>query len=189
LHFYFNPLFLLSCSNKTISPAILFPCPCTFCSLVTKTRQVYTINPAFRAESSHTRNHLAEFYMLEAESVRLDTVEHLYESCSSQSHSQDSIVSHLSSLESSLSRPFARVSFAEACAHLKRPVDVPIDLTKEEERKVLAWMGENRPVFLTHFPCSLKPFYCQSVDGAHTRRLISSRCWRTGGWKCTRNMC
>lgn len=40
---------------------------------------MYTLNPAFRAEASHTRNHLAEFYMLEAESVRLDSVDSLCE--------------------------------------------------------------------------------------------------------------
>ncbi|CAL8086653.1 unnamed protein product [Calicophoron daubneyi] len=39
--------------------------------------KVYTLGPTFRAESSHTRHHLAEFHMFEVESVHLDTVDKL----------------------------------------------------------------------------------------------------------------
>ena len=49
---------------------------------------VYTFGPTFRAEKSHTRRHLSEFYMVEAETVTMETgmeslldlIERLYKS-------------------------------------------------------------------------------------------------------------
>ena len=34
---------------------------------------VYTFGPTFRAEKSHTKRHLSEFYMIEAETVLPDS--------------------------------------------------------------------------------------------------------------------
>eukprot|EP00118_Oscarella_pearsei_P011653 m.79816 g.79816 ORF g.79816 m.79816 type:complete len:134 (+) comp36153_c0_seq7:550-951(+) len=51
---------------------------------------VYTFGPTFRAEKSHTRRHLAEFWMLEPESCFLSNMEKLTEVGKSRINSEAS---------------------------------------------------------------------------------------------------
>ncbi|CAH8514713.1 unnamed protein product [Schistosoma rodhaini] len=186
-------------------------------SLALGLSKVYTLNPTFRAENSNTRYHLAEFYMLEAESIYLDNIDSLcieiemlikkilneclevypISECNelnalqndlllirtflgSQSESDshckrlliDSALELRDVLETMLKQPFIRISYFEAMKYLNKEMDTvdlttsrPRDLNKKEEHRILDWVGGNRPVFITHFPMELKPFYCQSVDG------------------------
>lgn len=38
------------------------------------------------------------------------------------------------------------------------------DLSSEQERWICDWVGEGRPVFVTHYPAALKPFYMRQSD-------------------------
>ncbi|CAH8512117.1 unnamed protein product [Schistosoma curassoni] len=186
-------------------------------SLALGLSKVYTLNPTFRAENSSTRHHLAEFYMLEAESIYLDNINSLcreiemlikkilnecleiypISGCNelnalqndlvlirtflgsqseSDSHSQsflvDSALELRNVLETMLKQPFVCISYSEAIEYLNKEMGTadlttskPRDLNKKEEYKILDWVGGNRPVFITHFPMELKPFYCQSING------------------------
>ncbi|KAL5112214.1 putative asparagine--tRNA ligase mitochondrial [Taenia crassiceps] len=111
--------------------------------------KVYTLSPTFRAEPSHSRLHLAEFLMLEAESVTMTTVDALCDEIESIVHgiaspylnllsttSQNDLrhvlsylsetpsavapSEHLETLQSVLGRPFARITFSEALSYLER---------------------------------------------------------------------
>ncbi|CAI2726559.1 unnamed protein product [Schistosoma spindalis] len=202
-------------------------------SLALGLSKVYTLNPAFRAENSNTRHHLAEFYMLEAESIYLDNINSLCKEiemlikkilnecleiypisgCNKLNALQNDLVlirtflggqsesdSHCKSflidsalelrdvLETMLKQPFVCISYSEAIEYLNKEmgtadltISKPRDLNKKEEYKILDWVGGKRPVFITHFPMELKPFYCQSVDGigelvgASVRENVASR--------------
>ncbi|KAL7061626.1 hypothetical protein AAHC03_0287 [Spirometra sp. Aus1] len=158
--------------------------------------RVYTLSPTFRAEPSHSRFHLAEFLMLEAESVLLDSTDTL---CTEMEAIVTSIVSsflgqieapssdlstdlrlvlsylseppnsstaeHIAKLRRMLPLPFARVTFTEADNYLQRAGrsrSSEDGLSKEEEQEICQWVGD-RPVFITDFPASMKPFYCAST--------------------------
>ncbi|KAF8568973.1 hypothetical protein P879_01799 [Paragonimus westermani] len=193
--------------------------------------KVYTLSPTFRAEASHTRHHLAEFHMLEAESVHLDSVDRLCDeietvvrglvrefvdlvSPRTQSISRESehdeirildntdysdscfdlslvlssltgeqnwakcrsssvtdlsgVETRCAQLQSVLNKPFVRITYDEAVARLTDqfgPRDTTEDLTKAEERHIIDWFGSGVcPVFVSHFPSTLKPFYCLLLD-------------------------
>ncbi|CDS41269.1 asparaginyl tRNA synthetase [Echinococcus multilocularis] len=111
--------------------------------------KVYTLSPTFRAEPSHSRLHLAEFLMLEAESVTMTTVDALCDEIESivrdiaspyldllSTTSQNDLhhilsylsetpgavspSEHLKTLQSVLSCPFTRMTFHEALDYLER---------------------------------------------------------------------
>ncbi|KAF5395349.1 Asparaginyl-tRNA synthetase [Paragonimus heterotremus] len=71
-------------------------------------------------------------------------------------------------LQSVLNKPFVRITYDEALARLTDqfgPRDTTADLTKAEERHILDWFGAGVcPVFVSHFPSILKPFYCLMVN-------------------------
>ncbi|CAH8501962.1 unnamed protein product [Heterobilharzia americana] len=90
------------------------------------------------------------------------------------SESVDLATDFRKTLESVLEKPFARVSYNEAIKYVNKEMSTtdfnfkePYDLSKQDEYKILDWFGGKRPVFITHFPLQLKPFYCQSIDGVN----------------------
>ena len=120
----------------------------------------YTFGPTFRAEKSHTRRHLAEFWMVEPEAV-MDTLEQLMDLA-------EDYVSHCHRpcAQRGGSRRFARVSYTDAVAALQddRWPDLAWgdDLGSEQEMRLCALHG-GRPTFVHHYPRALKSFYMRDT--------------------------
>ena len=147
-------------------------------------KQVYTMNPTFRAENSSTCHHLAEFTMLEVEvsfeediSYFLNLVEDMLKNTLAKTFKlcfeeiQFLFESYhqipLLKIATLLERPFYRISYSEA-------VDLLVQLSQDQfKTKFLEWgqdlSSEHEqyisachfagPVFIYEYPTTIKPFY------------------------------
>jgi len=157
--------------------------------------RVYSFGPTFRAENSNTTRHLAEFWMVEPEvapaglpealrlcegavaaaarallAERADDVEVLAAGGGASGGGGSGCVAQplVARLEAAARGGFAALTYREALAALEahggRAVPWGSDLSSEQER----WLAERHvggPVFVTHYPAALKPFYMRASEG------------------------
>ncbi len=151
--------------------------------------RVYTFGPTFRAENSHTRRHLAEFWMVEPEIAFAD----LSDDISLAEAFLKSIFSALlderpddmaffarhvdkgcvARLEKFVASPFERMEYGDAVARLEKakqkfefPVRWGADLQSEHERWLTDEVG--RPVVVMNYPKEIKAFYMRVNDDGRT---------------------
>ncbi|XP_032832873.2 asparaginyl-tRNA synthetase [Petromyzon marinus] len=162
--------------------------------------RAFSLGPTFRAESSNTRHHLAEFYMLEAErafTTRIEELTQLMERCFKVATGAileacpDDVAlfhkvvtpGHRAKVEKMLISDFITISYTEAIATLaahrksfRFPVEWGCDLHKEHERFLVAHVGGGGvPLFVTAWPRDLKPFYARdNQEGDGTRRTVAA---------------
>jgi asparaginyl-tRNA synthetase len=133
--------------------------------------KVYTTNKSFRSEHSSTHKHLSEFTHLEIEACFLDLNElmnvgeryikyvasYLLDKCKSDIDVLSSFVSKglKERLETIVSVNFARVTYEDAIKIAGATYGE--DLSSEIETFLTEHF--NRPVFVTHWPISIKSFY------------------------------
>jgi asparaginyl-tRNA synthetase len=152
--------------------------------------RVYTFGPTFRAENSNTTRHLAEFWMLEpemafcdlagdmavAEALIKDLVATVQSTCADELELFERFVSKglLKKLEAVQAQPFARMSYTEAVEALHQsgkkfefPVQWGNDLQSEHERFLCEELA-GRPLIVTDYPKSIKPFYMRLNDDGTT---------------------
>jgi asparaginyl-tRNA synthetase len=180
--------------------------------------KVWTLSPTFRAEKSDTARHLSEFYMLEAEISFTQDMEDVMglaeKAAQSIARNLDSAVSRVGKelLQSTIGEEeirrrvggmlqgFHRITYTEAIKLLQTSTHQfeysPTwghGLQAEHERWIAAQVGGKAdisvPVFVTHYPRAIKPFYmlptANTADGRETvdcfDLLVPEACEIAGG--------
>ncbi len=151
---------------------------------------VYTFGPTFRAENSHTRRHVAEFWMVEPEMAFCDLegnmdlaeemIKHLtsfiLEECKEDIELFAKFVDKtlIKTLNNVATSDFKRLTYASALDILKKSgkkfkydIDFGKDLQTEHER----YLTENhfkKPLIVFNYPKEIKPFYMRLNDDNQT---------------------
>ncbi len=147
---------------------------------------VYTFGPTFRAENSNTSRHLAEFWMIEPEMAFCDLnqdmqvaesfikylVRYALDHCPEEIELFNNFVDKglKARLDAVLAEDFARITYTEAIDRLAAcgkafnfPVAWGADLQSEHERYLCEEVFK-RPLIVTNYPKSIKPFYMRVND-------------------------
>jgi asparaginyl-tRNA synthetase len=149
---------------------------------------VYTFGPTFRAEKSNTSRHLAEFWMIEPEMAFCDLRGNMQLAeemlkyllgdvmtyCPEDMDLFDKFIEKglLQKLRGVTEQEFAHITYTEAVDRLKKakkhfefPVEWGLDLQSEHERYLTEEVFK-RPLTVTDYPATIKPFYMRvNADG------------------------
>ncbi|MGB6012379.1 MAG: asparagine--tRNA ligase [Desulfobacterales bacterium] len=151
---------------------------------------VYTFGPTFRAENSHTRRHVAEFWMVEPEMAFCDLegnmdlaeemIKHLtsfiLEECTEDIELFAKFVDKtlIKTLNNVAASDFKRITYASAVEILKKSgkkfehdIDFGKDLQTEHER-YLTEDHFKKPLIVFNYPKKIKPFYMRLNDDNQT---------------------
>jgi len=164
--------------------------------------KVYTFGPTFRAENSNTPRHLAEFWMVEPEMAFCDLSDNadlaeaflkyifraVLDRCGEDmalfNRYVDSTV--IDTLTHVADSPFERMTYTQAVERLQKagraweyPISWGVDLQTEHERYLTEELLK-KPVILTDYPASIKPFYMYVNDDGRTVRAMDVLVPRTG---------
>lgn len=132
--------------------------------------RVYSFGPTFRAEKSKTRRHLIEFWMIEPEMAFVDLEENLRIQEQFVSYIVQSVLKNcrkeLEVLERDISKlekiqaPFPRITYDEAIQFLQdNGHDIPWGEDFGAPHETAIAEKYEKPVFITHYPTSIKAFY------------------------------
>ena len=135
--------------------------------------KVFSFGPTFRAEKSKTRRHLIEFWMIEPEMAFYEFEDNLVVQETYVSYIVQSVIENcsleLNTLGRDLSKlekikaPFPRITYDEAInfLHKKGFTDLEWGDDFGAPHETAIADEYEKPVFITHYPTSLKPFYMQ----------------------------
>ncbi|MBU9671938.1 asparagine--tRNA ligase [Planococcus sp. CP5-4] len=135
--------------------------------------KVFSFGPTFRAEKSKTRRHLIEFWMIEPEMAFVEHAESLEVQEQYVAHIVQSVLKNCklelerlgrdtSKLEK-IQAPFPRVTYDEAIKWLNDNGFDDIQWGEDFGAPHETALAESydMPIFITHYPIGIKPFYMQ----------------------------
>lgn len=149
--------------------------------------KAYDFGPVFRAEKSKTRNHLSEFWMMDAEmayhnqqmseDVQEGMVKRIIKDCLENCKEELKVLERDTTvLERAVKEPFVRMKQYDAKKLLEDKgfkVDFNDDMTTEEEIEIGNIYGV--PVFIEDYPFEVKAFYMKNyVDERGMKRAINA---------------
>ncbi|OLO42531.1 asparagine--tRNA ligase [Alkalihalophilus pseudofirmus] len=135
--------------------------------------KVFSFGPTFRAEKSKTRRHLIEFWMIEPEmafyefednlKVQEEYVSYVVQSVLKNCPIELKALGRDTSKLENIVAPFPRISYDNAITLLHEKgfndIEWGDDFGAPHETAIAETY--DKPVFITHYPTSLKPFYMQ----------------------------
>ncbi|RLQ95131.1 asparagine--tRNA ligase [Falsibacillus albus] len=138
--------------------------------------KVFSFGPTFRAEKSKTRRHLIEFWMIEPEMAFYQFEDNLQVQEQYVSYIVQSVLKNCKLELERLGRdttklekiqaPFPRISYDDAVKFLQEKgfddIQWGDDFGAPHETAIAE--SYEKPVFITHYPTSLKPFYMQPAE-------------------------
>ncbi|SFH49143.1 asparaginyl-tRNA synthetase [Tindallia magadiensis] len=134
--------------------------------------KVYSFGPTFRAEKSKTRKHLNEFWMVEPEMayvtfeenlvIQENLISHIVQTVLSNRRQELAELERDTSLLEKIKPPFPRITYTDAVEMLQ---NADFEFTWGDDfgaphESYIASKYE-KPVFITHFPAEMKPFYME----------------------------
>jgi asparaginyl-tRNA synthetase len=135
--------------------------------------KVFSFGPTFRAEKSKTRRHLIEFWMIEPEMAFCEFEDNLKVQEEYVSNVVQSVLKNCSIELKTLGRdtskleqikaPFPRISYDDAITflHNKGFDDIKWGDDFGSPHETAIAESYEKPVFITHYPTVIKPFYMQ----------------------------
>jgi asparaginyl-tRNA synthetase len=135
--------------------------------------KVFSFGPTFRAEKSKTRRHLIEFWMIEPEmafyehddslKVQEEYVSFIVQEVLKNCQIELRILGRDTETLQKIKAPFPRITYDEALKFLHEKGFNDVNWGDDFGAPHETAIAENydKPVFITHYPTSLKPFYMQ----------------------------
>ncbi len=135
--------------------------------------KVFSFGPTFRAEKSKTRRHLIEFWMIEPEMafcefdenlmVQENYVSFIVQSVLKNCHLELTTLGRDISKLEQITAPFPRITYDDAITllHEKGFDDIQWGDDFGAPHETAIAESFEKPIFITHYPTSLKPFYMQ----------------------------